>query len=145
MDNRHPDCKLCNPYSPIIKKLKFWTIILCDDQSVPGYCLIVHNGHIEDPMDTSEEERLELWDAMDKLHDALTELFQPDLFNYMFLGNEDRHVHMHVIPRYAVPRMWSGQRFDDHAWGASKWPGIRRELTPELMKKMRDEIAAAMH
>jgi len=144
MDDMHKDCKICNPHSPIIKKLKFWTIILSDNQSVIGRCIIAHNKHIEDLMDTSEEDRKELWEAADALQDALNELLKPDLFNYAFLGNVERHVHLHVVPRYAVPTMWSGQRFDDHLWGNAPWPSIQRELTPELMKKLRDEIIAAM-
>jgi len=145
MANGRQDCRMCSPSTPIIKKLKFWTIMLSDNQSLIGRCWIVHNGHIENLMDTSEEERKELWEAADDLQDALNELLKPDMFNYAVIGCKDKHIHIHVIPRYAVPTMWSGQRFDDHLWGQAPWPSIMRELTPELMKKLRDEIAAAMH
>ena len=36
--------------------------------------------------------------------------------NYAFLQNLDRHVHLHVIPRYAAPREFEGERFEDRAW-----------------------------
>ena len=138
-------CKLCNLREEhVVRKLKFWTIILSDNQSIIGRCKIVHNKHIEDLMDTNDEERKELWEAADSLQDVLAELFQPDLFNYAILGCKDRHIHLHVIPRYAVPRMWSGQRFDDHLWGQAPWPSIHRELTPELTKKLRDDISQAL-
>ncbi len=139
-------CRFCAlPEDRIIKKLRFWTIELADNQVLLGRCRIIHNGHIEDPIDTTDEERKELWEAMDIVHDALLEILRPDAFNYAFIGAKDRHVHMHVFPRYAVPTMWSGQRFEDHTWGGAPWTNERRELTKEQMLKLRDEIAAAMH
>jgi diadenosine tetraphosphate (Ap4A) HIT family hydrolase len=34
--------------------------------------------------------------------ERLRRAFAPDHFNYAFLQNQDRHVHQHVIPRYAA-------------------------------------------
>ncbi len=42
--------------------------------------------------------------------------FQPDHFNYSFLQNKDRHVHLHVIPRYAAPRRFLDRDFTDANW-----------------------------
>jgi diadenosine tetraphosphate (Ap4A) HIT family hydrolase len=39
--------------------------------------------------------------------------FKADHFNYTFLQNQDRHVHLHIIPRYAKPREVGGLRFED--------------------------------
>lgn len=39
--------------------------------------------------------------------------FQPDHFNYAFLQNQDRHIHLHIIPRYNEPRVFAGITFDD--------------------------------
>jgi len=44
---------------------------------------------------------------------ALRQTFRPDLFTYAFLQNQDRHVHLHVIPRYATPRVLAGETFSD--------------------------------
>ena len=41
------------------------------------------------------------------------EAFAPDHFNYAFLQNQDRHVHLHVIPRYQSPRWLAGTEFKD--------------------------------
>ncbi len=46
---------------------------------------------------------------MRDLKRALIELFKPDVFNYAFLGNEIRHLHGHVVPRYKEPRVLLGQ------------------------------------
>jgi len=144
MDER-PDCKFCNlSEKQVVKKLKYWTIAISNDQVFLGRSLIIHNGHIEDPMDTSEDERKELWEAMDKLHDALGDMFEPDMINWTILGNVIRHVHMHVIPRYATPRKWAGLTFDDHLWGGPPWGNEKRELKPAELEKLRKEIAAAL-
>jgi diadenosine tetraphosphate (Ap4A) HIT family hydrolase len=39
--------------------------------------------------------------------------FAADHFNYSFLMNADRHVHLHVIPRYAGTRDLAGVVFSD--------------------------------
>jgi diadenosine tetraphosphate (Ap4A) HIT family hydrolase len=44
---------------------------------------------------------------------ALNHAFQPDHFNYAFLQNQDRHVHLHVFPRYASARHIAGAEFTD--------------------------------
>ena len=43
----------------------------------------------------------------------LQSAFQPDHINYVFLQNQDRHVHLHMMPRYASPRHFAGQSFND--------------------------------
>jgi diadenosine tetraphosphate (Ap4A) HIT family hydrolase len=43
----------------------------------------------------------------------LDRAFAPDHYNYAFLQNVDRQVHMHVIPRYAAPRELAGSVFED--------------------------------
>src|SRR5687768_8155344 len=48
---------------------------------------------------------------------AVDRLFSPDLYNHCFLMNQDRQVHLHLVPRYAGPREWEGETFDDPHWG----------------------------
>lgn len=45
--------------------------------------------------------------------EVLVAAFQPDHFNYAFLQNQDHHVHLHVIPRYATSRTFAGLVFTD--------------------------------
>jgi diadenosine tetraphosphate (Ap4A) HIT family hydrolase len=45
--------------------------------------------------------------------ERLRAAFTPDHCNYAFLQNQDRHVYLHVIPRYARPREVVGLRFVD--------------------------------
>ncbi len=39
--------------------------------------------------------------------------FHPVHFNYTFLQNQDRHVHMHIMPRYSTPVLFNGETFED--------------------------------
>lgn len=64
----------------------------------------------------------------------LVAAFAADHFNYAFLGNQDRHVHLHVIPRYATPRQMDGLAFADEDWPAHyRVPAPQRILTPEQL------------
>lgn len=56
---------------------------------------------------------------------SLDLLFQPDLYNYAFLMNEDRQVHLHAILRYRSSRSQDGHGFDDPHWGSSFGPEQR--------------------
>ncbi len=59
----------------------------------------------------------EEWNALHKQVRVMTArlraAFEPDHYNYAFLKNQDRHVHLHVIPRCAKPRQVAGLWFDD--------------------------------
>jgi len=46
----------------------------------------------------------------------VAQTFRPDHVNYAFLQNQDRHVHVHVIPRYATCRNVAGEDFVDRAY-----------------------------
>ena len=48
-----------------------------------------------------------------RLRSILTDLFNPDQFNYSFLMNLDAHIHLHMIPRYKGDRNFGGVRFVD--------------------------------
>ena len=43
--------------------------------------------------------------------ERLRRAFAPDHFNYAFLQNQNRHVHLHVIPRYATDLRCTGPAF----------------------------------
>ena len=62
------------------------------------------------------------------LTERLRAAFSPDHFNYAFLQNADRHVHFHVIPRYAERRRFVGQEFADPDYPGHYAPGVERRL-----------------
>lgn len=108
------DCVLCRPSStPILHESRFWRVAVNRNQNLLGKLIIVLERHEEDVTLLQPDEWFELqpevaW-AVARLRDA----FAPDHFNYAFLQNQDRHVHLHVIPRYANARRIAGIDFTD--------------------------------
>ncbi len=48
---------------------------------------------------------------------AIRNAFAADHFNCAFLPNLNRHVHLHVLPRYAAAREFAGLTFHDCQYG----------------------------
>lgn len=59
------------------------------------------------------EEWRELRDEVRWVTERVQRAFEPDHVNYSFLMNLDRHVHLHVIPRYVGMRQLAGVKFAD--------------------------------
>jgi diadenosine tetraphosphate (Ap4A) HIT family hydrolase len=76
--------------------------------------------------------------------ERLRSAFAPDHFNYAFLQNQDRHVHLHVIPRYAAPREVSGVVFDDPDYPDHyAVPGRERRLSPAVFAVLAELLNGA--
>jgi diadenosine tetraphosphate (Ap4A) HIT family hydrolase len=87
--------------------------VLNRNQNLLGKCLIATRRHIEAVPALTAAEWQDLRWQLARTTRALETAFQPDHFNYAFLQNEDRHVHLHVIPRYASARTFAGRLFED--------------------------------
>jgi diadenosine tetraphosphate (Ap4A) HIT family hydrolase len=69
--------------------------------------------------------------------DALRSAFEPDHFNYSFLQNMDRHVHLRILPRYARSREFSGETFKDGRYPDHYDPfAIPRPLAAEKTEEL---------
>ena len=111
---KHGDCVLCGPLlTPIIHESRWWRMAVNRNQNLLGKLIVVLKRHEEDVTLLQTDEWIELraevvW-AVKRLRNA----FAPDHFNYAFLQNQDRHVHLHVIPRYANARRFADIDFTD--------------------------------
>lgn len=117
----YKNCVFCqNEFSEYsIKNYENWDLQLFrDDQYYIGRCAIVfQNRHIEDITELNNEERDELFDTViPELQESLGKMFDPDLYNYTSLGNDCRHLHIHIIPRYKNTVMFDGEEFEDEFW-----------------------------
>lgn len=54
----------------------------------------------------------------DDIETTLGKAFAYDKINYLMLMMVDPHVHFHVLPRYAEPRVFGGVSFEDPGWPA---------------------------
>ncbi len=72
----------------------------------PGHTLIVPKRHVATFFDTTSDERLSMFELMDKAKRALDAELQPAAYNIGVndgpaAGQTIPHVHVHLIPRYA--------------------------------------------
>lgn len=93
--------------------------------------------------DITEEERDELFEIMKNGKEALTKLFQPDLFNWAALGNGTYHMHLHLIPRYKTPRKFNGLEFKDVEWG-KRYNSATYEGAPKISEQTVQDIKKAI-
>ncbi len=106
-----------------VKRYEYWTVSLRENQSYLGWTIIEANrAGLVDLMDITDGERVELFEIGRKLKAALTELFQPDLFNWASFGNKSPQLHMQVIPRYRSDRVFMETTFADARWGENYSP-----------------------
>lgn len=144
MKDEEESCEFCREKfdHTIIKEYNNWTLQLFLDQQYLARTLIKLDRHIVDFFNIKEEERKELFQIIvPEVKTALNQLFDPDLYNYASLGNDCRHLHLHLIPRYSSEREFMGQKFVDQDWN-SHYKNDRKseELTQEIFQELKTEI-----
>ena len=70
-----------------------------------GHMLFMTKRHIKDFFETTEEERIAIFELMDKAKKLLDEKYNPDGYNIgmncgEMAGQSVMHIHVHLIPRY---------------------------------------------
>jgi diadenosine tetraphosphate (Ap4A) HIT family hydrolase len=135
-------CALCSPeLAPILAESEHWRVVLNHNQRFLGACFIALRRHLEAVPQLTAAEWTDLHQQITRTTDALRLSFHPDHFNYAFLQNQDRHVHMHVIPRYASPRKFAGLEFDDPDYPAHyAVPAPSRSLAPEQVADLVQQL-----
>jgi len=115
-------CKLPKEYEKFIIKddYKNWIVDLSIDQYFPGKCIVRLKRHLEDVFDLNKNEREELFFISKRIRNVIRKLFHPIHFNYKFLGNSCRHVHLHLIPRYRKQIKIGKFTFQDQGWKNGK-------------------------
>lgn len=88
-----------NP-SVICRMPSGWAV-LADTQVLPGYTILLSDPVVLDLNALFVEERVTYLRDMSLIGDALLEVTGAVLINYEILGNSERALHAHIIPRYA--------------------------------------------
>jgi diadenosine tetraphosphate (Ap4A) HIT family hydrolase len=88
-----------NPF--VICRMPSGWAVLGDTQILPGYSILLSDPVVADLNALSLEERGIFLRDMSVVGDALLEVTGAALINYEILGNADRALHAHIIPRYA--------------------------------------------
>jgi diadenosine tetraphosphate (Ap4A) HIT family hydrolase len=101
----------------VVAESRYWTIAVNLNQNLLGRLILVLIRDVEAVTAVSPPEWSDLHQEIARTRRALDVMFQPDQYNYAFLMNQDAQVHLHVVPRYAEQRTWSGARFEDSWYG----------------------------
>ena len=123
----------------VIEQRPCWTLAVNRNQDLLGKTMLVLQRTCDSVIDIESNEWSLLRLELHRLVPALERLFQPDQFNFAFLMNLDAQVHLHVIPRYASPRLWHGREFTDSNWG-SAFGHEQRVLDREDLQRLADEV-----
>jgi diadenosine tetraphosphate (Ap4A) HIT family hydrolase len=139
-------CALCDPaLGPILWEGRCWRLVLNRNQDLLGKCFLALRRHCEAVPELTDGEWQELREELRLATAALAECFAPDHVNYVFLQNQDRHVHLHVVPRYTDARMFAGLTFDDPGYpGHYRVDGPPRLLDPETQQGVADGLRQAV-
>lgn len=125
-----------------IRAFTHWDLYLMENQYYLGrmYIWSKRKGLV-DLMDIYPKEEAELFRIGREARRALTELFQPDLFNWASLGNLSRQCHVHLVPRYQQLRTFNDITFRDLHWNQNWAPYDKDFRTPdEVTWAIRDAI-----
>jgi diadenosine tetraphosphate (Ap4A) HIT family hydrolase len=76
-------------------------VVLGDDQTLRGYCLLLSDPVALDLNALDDSGRAQFLTDMARIGDAVKDVTGAALVNYMILGNQDRALHAHVHPRFA--------------------------------------------
>jgi diadenosine tetraphosphate (Ap4A) HIT family hydrolase len=139
-------CGLCDRnLAPILTESIYWRLVLNRNQNFLGKCFLALNHHLEAVSLLSPLEWMDPHRQLNLATRALSFAFQPDHFNYAFLQNQDRHVHLHLIPRYAGPRTFAGVVFEDLDYPAHYGvPAPARHLTPAQFTLLADKVRSIL-
>lgn len=132
------ECSLCRPdLAPVLAESEYWRLVLNHNQNLLGKCFWVLRRHFEEVALLDLDEWLDLHQQLTHSHNMLEKAFAPDHFNYAFLQNQDRHVHLHIIPRYRESRTFEGIVFTDPDYpGHYAVPAPAHELSDEQYVKL---------
>lgn len=93
-----------------------WVVQLRPKQVTLGSSVLIARRHAEGLAGLSAAEAAGFADAATNLEGKLRAAFGFDKINYLLLMMVDRHLHFHVVPRYAAPRDFAGIQWRDPAW-----------------------------
>lgn len=84
----------------VIRRLPSGWVVLGDNQTIPGYTLLLSDPAATDLNELSLGQRAAFLRDMTLVGDALVHATGAYLINYSILGNADHALHAHIHPRY---------------------------------------------
>lgn len=127
-----------------IEETPYWSLGLHEDQAYIGRAVawLKRPGTMQRLSDLTLGEWADLSVLMKRYEHAMEIRFQPDHWNYAWLGNffseHGGHGHMHLISRYKMERtiQYDGHTFTDTRWGQNYTPHVHRMMPRSFMERL---------
>lgn len=91
-----------------ICELETSKVYLFKEQSHPGRVIVAHKNHVSEITELTAEERAAYMEDINKVAQAVHQLFHPDKVNYGAYGDTGHHLHFHLVPKYKDQYEWGG-------------------------------------
>jgi diadenosine tetraphosphate (Ap4A) HIT family hydrolase len=66
-----------------------------------GYSVVIFRGrHVGAPHEMTGDEHAAFWSEVGVVATAIESVYRPVHLNFQILGNQDPHVHVHIVPRH---------------------------------------------
>jgi len=75
-------------------------LLLGNHQYYQGYCILLFKKHIRELHELDAGTQTALNAELMQATQAIVKAFNPWKMNHACLGNQDEHIHWHIIPRY---------------------------------------------
>ena len=102
----------------MIYESKHWIWSLRPHQATLGAGILSLKRECHAFSKLNEEEHNDLNKIIKVIEPTLKKAFNYDVINYLMLMMFDKHVHYHILPRYAEPVDFLGTTWNDKSWPA---------------------------
>jgi diadenosine tetraphosphate (Ap4A) HIT family hydrolase len=100
----------------LLHEYEHWVVLLRPEQVTLGSMVLASKSEAGAMSQLDVAAFTELSQVTRDLERALRNVFNHDKINYLLLMMVDKHVHFHVLPRYAAARELAGSSFEDVSW-----------------------------
>lgn len=126
----------------LVREYQHWVVLVRPKQVTLGALILACKEEAEAFSAISPDAFIELKEAVVDIERALKRRFAYDKINYLMLMMVDRHVHFHVIPRYAGERDFAGVTATDPGWPKQPDMAATVPLSDAQLRTLRDELRA---
>ena len=120
----------------VLAEYPHWTVLLRGVQNTAGCLVLACNEEAETLPAVSAAAFAELPTVTRDLEGVLRAAFSFDKINYLLLMMVDKHVHFHVLPRYATSRSFEGVEFRDAGWPRAPALGESAQVPEDVFRKL---------
>ncbi len=125
----------------VITKMESGWVVLGDNQTIPGYCLLLADPVIADLNKFDKDQRKQFLLDMTVIGDALVNVLNVKKINYSILDNLNIGLHAHIHPRYNWEKE-EFKKFPPWKYNFVKVPVVEFDIEKNsvLIQKLKKEI-----